>query len=204
MDNKKQQATVKTRARKKGKGSKAAIVTLSILLGFSIILGVTAAFFSANATAGGSITLGDPVNISITQGGATVSTLTFTGNALPGTVYDQAIGITIPTASSDCVVRGKLSITNSDAASVNVEAVTTANWQKGDDEYYYYKGKLTAGDSVDFVTSITVPKSLTNADANKTFALSVQMESIQYANGAASEVWTTAPTEWTSAYGSGT
>lgn len=204
MEKKKEttQTTV-VRNKKKGKGSKAAIITLSILLGFSIILGVTAAFFTATATAGGQITLGDPVNISITQGGATVTTLTFDGTALPGTVYDQKIGITVPADSSECVVRAKLTITNSDSAAINVQASTSDSWTLGDDEYYYYQGRLTASQSADFVNSITVPKSLTNTDANKTFALSVQVESIQFANGAASEVWTTAPQEWLTTYGTG-
>lgn len=208
MENKKvEKKTVTTRRpnRKNGmsKGSKAAIITLSILLGFSILLGTTAAFFSANANAGGTINLGDPVNVTITQGGASVSTLTFSGNALPGTVYDQPIGISIPSDTSDCVVRSKLTISNSDTASVNVQATTTDSWTLGEDGYYYYKGILKATDTADFVTKITVPKSLTNEDANKTFALSVLVESIQYANGAASEVWTTAPQEWLTTYGNG-
>lgn len=207
MDNKKIEKTDTKRPtrvrRTTSKGSKVAIITLSILLGFSILLGATAAFFTANAQAGGTITLGDPVNVTITQGGTTVSTLTFSGNALPGTVYSQPIGISIPTNTSDCVVRSKLTISNSDTAAVNVQAVTTDTWTLGDDEYYYYKGVLKAGDTADFVTSVTVPKSLTNEDANKTFALTVQVESIQYANGAASEVWTTAPTDWINSYAKG-
>lgn len=185
-------------------GTTLAIIALSVLLGLSLIFGVTAAFFSANATAGGDITLGDPVNINITQGGAAVSTLTFDGKALPGTVYSQPIAVSMPADTSDAVIRGKLTITNSDSASVNVTAVTPDTWQVGEDDYYYYKGKLAAGENAEFVTSITVPKTLTNADANKTYALSVQIEAIQFANGAASEVWTTAPTDWVSSYGSGT
>lgn len=207
MDNKKVEKDVSkkpTRVKKTAsKGSKAAIITLSMLLCFSIILGVTTAFFTANANAGGTITLGDPVNVEITQGGASVTTLTFNGNALPGTVYDQPIGISIPTNTSDCVVRSKLTITNSDTAAVNVEASTVDAWVRGEDGYYYYKGILKAGNTADFVNKITVPKTLTNADANKTFALSVLVESIQYANGAASEVWTTAPTEWANTYAKG-
>lgn len=206
MENRKTEQNVSSRSRqprKKSNGPRAAIVTLAILLGLSIALGVTAAFFSATATAGGTITLGNPVDIAITQGGATVTTLTFDGTALPGTVYDQAIGISIPADTSDCVVRSKLTITNSDTAALNVQAATTDSWVLGEDDYYYYNGKLSAGNTADFVTSITVPKELTNNDANKTFALSVQVESIQYANGAASEVWTTAPTDWVSAYGTG-
>lgn len=188
----------------KSKSSALAIVALSILLGLSVIFGVTAAFFSATATASGQITLGDPVNINVTQGGTTVSTLTFDGTAMPGTVYDQPIGVSMPANTSDAVIRGKLTITNSDTAAVNVTATTAAGWTAGEDDYYYYNGKLSAGQSANFVTAITVPKSLTNADANKTFALSVQIEAIQFANGAASEVWTTAPSTWTTNYGSGT
>lgn len=189
---------------KRNSGSTIAIIALSVLLGLSVIFGVTAAFFTASQGATGNVTLGDPVNLNITQGGATVSALTFDGTAMPGTVYDQVIGVSIPADSSDCVVRGKLTITNTDGSSVNVEATTDTNWVKGDDDYYYYNGVLSANDTAGFVNKITVPKTLTNTDANKTFALSIQVEAIQFANGAASEVWTTAPSSWTSSYGSGT
>ena len=197
--------TTRTKTKKrKSSASTLAIIALSVLLGLSVLFGVTAAFFSANSNATGTITLGDPVNINITQGGATVSTLIFDGTAMPGTVYSQPIAVAMPANTSDAVIRGKLTITNSDSAATNVTAVTAAGWTVGEDNYYYYNGKLSAGDSQDFVTSITVPKTLTNADANKTFALSVQIEAIQFANGAASEVWTTAPQTWITNYGSGT
>lgn len=196
------QKTAKTK--KKASGTTFAIVALSILLGLSLIFGISAAFFSATKGATGNITLGNPVDINITQGGTTVTTLTFDGTAMPGTSYTQPIAVSLPAGTSDAVVRGKLSITNSDSAAENVTAVTNASWVLGDDGYYYYNGKLSAGQSQEFVTSVTVPKSLTNADANKTFALSVQIEAIQFANGAASEVWTTAPSDWIASYGSGT
>lgn len=189
---------------KKNPGTTIAIVALSVLLGLSLIFGVTTAFFTANKSATGDITLGDPVNINITQGGASVTSLTFSGTAMPGTVYDQVIGVSVPTNSSDCVVRGKLTITNAGGASVTVSAETDANWVKGEDDYYYFKGVMKANDTNGFVTKLTVPTTLTNEDANKTYAISVQVEAIQFANGAASEVWTTAPSDWVTSYGSGT
>ena len=195
---------VATKKKRKSASSTLAIVALSILLGLSVIFGVTAAFFSATASATGDITLGDPVNINITQGGTTVTTLTFNGTAMPGTVYDQPIAVAMPANTSDAVIRGKLTITNTQNAATNVTATTNANWVAGSDDYYYYNGKLSAGDTQEFISALTIPKSLTNADANKTFTIAVQIEAIQFANGAASEVWTTAPSTWTTNYGSGT
>lgn len=186
--------------RKRVSGSTIAIVTLAVLLVASIAIGVTLAFFTATTTVTGNITLGDPVTISITQGGATATSLTFPGDALPGTVYDQAIGIAAPAALTEALVRAKLTITNADGATTNVEAETTASWTEGDDDYYYYEGSITANDSVDFITSLTIPTSLTNADANKTFNIDVVVETIQRANNAANAVWTTAPTEWLNTY----
>ena len=194
----------RNKKKRKSNGATLAIVALSVLLGLSVIFGITAAFFSATATATGTITLGDPVNITITQGGTTVTTLTFDNTAMPGSVYSQPIAVSMPANTSDAVIRGRLTITNTDTASSNVTAITNENWVAGEDNYYYYNGKLSAGDSQEFVTSITIPKTLTNADANKTFLVSVQIEAIQFANGAASEVWTTAPSTWTTNYGSGT
>ena len=185
-------------------GSTFAIIALSLLLVASIILGVTGAFFTGNATVEGTITLGDPVTIGITQGGASASSLTFDGVAMPGTVYDQAISITQPASTSDSVVRAKLTLNNAGSASVNVEATTASGWTTGEDDYYYYNGVVKAGESHDFITAITVPKSLTNADANKAYSVNVVVEAIQFANGAAKEVWTTAPQAWVTSYGSGT
>lgn len=194
---------VAVNTRKNRSASTIAIVTLSVLLGLSLILGLTAAFFSASQTATGDITLGDPVNINITQGGATVEALTFTGTAMPGTTYTQPIGVSVPTNTSQSVLRCKLTLANTGAASVAVTATTSEDWVLGDDDYYYYNGSVNAGDTLDFCSAITVPKELTNEDANKVYTITFQVEAIQYANGAASEVWTTAPTEWVNTYGKG-
>ncbi len=186
--------------RKRVSGSTVAIITLAVLLVASIAIGITLAYFTASATVTGNITLGDPVTISITQGGATATSLTFDGEALPGTVYDQAIGIAAPADMTEALVRAKLTIANADGATTTVEADTTSDWTEGDDDYYYYNGSLTANENIDFITSITVPTSLTNADANKTFNIDVVVETIQKANNAANAVWTTAPTDWLETY----
>ena len=189
-----------TQTKKRASGSTIAIVALSVLLIAAIGVGIALAFFTGTANVTGDITLGDPVTINITQGGASVSALTFSGKALPGSVYNQAIGVSAPANTTDALVRAKLTITNAEGASTTVEATTTDTWQKGEDDYYYYKGTLTANGKADFVTSITVPTSLTNADANKTYNISVVVEAIQKANNAANATWTTAPTDWLATY----
>lgn len=186
--------------RKRVSSSTIAIIALSVLLVASIAIGVTLAYFTSTATVAGTITLGDPVTISITQGGASATSLTFPGDALPGTVFDQAIGIAAPADISEALVRAKLTITNADGASTNVAAQTTSSWTEGTDDYYYYNGSITSNDSIDFITSVTVPTSLTNEDANKTFNVDVVVETIQKANNAANSVWTTAPSEWLETY----
>ena len=148
----------------------------------------------------GNITLGDPVTISITQGGASASSLTFAGDALPGTVYDQPIGVQAPADMTEALMRAKLTITNPDGATTNVQATTTDDWATGEDLYYYYNGSISANESVDFITAVTIPTSLTNEDANKTFTIDVVVETIQRANNAANSVWTTAPTDWLETY----
>lgn len=177
-----------------------AIIVLSILLLASVAIGVTIAYFTSSATVAGNITLGDPVTISITQGGASVESLTFAGDALPGTVYDQPIGVSAPAQMTEALMRAKLTITNTDGATTNVEATTTGSWTTGDDDYYYYNGTVNANDNINFITQVTIPTSLTNADANKTYTINVVVETIQQANNAANAVWTTAPSEWLESY----
>ncbi len=193
-------AIATTKKRKRLSTSSIAIITLSILLAVSIAIGVTLAYFTSTATVAGDITLGDPVTISITQGGASVSSLTFSNDALPGTVYDQSIGILAPADMTTALMRAKLTITNTDGASATVEATTTTDWTTGEDDYYYYKGTVNANDTADFVTALKIPTSLTNEDANKTFTINVVVETIQQANNAANAVWTTAPEAWMNEY----
>ncbi|MBE5740987.1 MAG: hypothetical protein E7351_00410 [Clostridiales bacterium] len=193
-------ATTNIRTKKKVSTSTIAIVTLSILLLASIGIGVALAYFTASTNVAGNITLGDPVTISITQGGATATSLTFSGDALPGTVYSQTIGVTAPADMTEALMRAKLTITNTDGASTAVQATTTDSWVAGDDDYYYYEGSVTANNSIDFITAITVPTTLTNADANKTYSIEVVVETIQKANNAANSVWTTAPSDWLDTY----
>lgn len=190
--------------RRKMSSSTIAIIALSFLLVASIGVAVTLAFFAANRTAAGNITLGDPVDINITQGGTTVSTLTFEGKAMPGTVYNQVIGVTAPAATSDAVLRARIQIANEGDAAYVVDATTSTDWVEGEDDFFYYNGIISAGESVGFINTLTVPTELTNDDANKVFTLTITVEALQHANGAASSVWTTAPQTWLTDYGSGT
>lgn len=190
----------KSKTKRRVSTSTIAIIVLSILLLASVAIGVTIAYFTSSATVAGNITLGDPVTISITQGGASVESLTFAGDALPGTVYDQPIGVSAPAQMTEALMRAKLTITNTDGATTNVEATTTGSWTTGDDDYYYYNGTVNANDNIDFITQVTIPTSLTNADANKTYTINVVVETIQQANNAANAVWTTAPSEWLESY----
>lgn len=191
---------IKENSRKKLSGSTIAIITLSILLLATIGVGVALAYFTANANVTGNITLGNPVTISITQGGASATSLTFSNDALPGEEYEQSIGVLAPAQMTEALMRAKLTITNEESASTNVTATTTQSWTSADDGYYYYNGTVNANDAIDFVTSIKVPTSLTNEDANKTFVVNVIVETIQQANNAANAVWTTAPEDWIETY----
>ena len=141
-------------------GSTLTIVILSVLLVATVTIGITLAYFSSSVGVLGDITLGNPVNISITQGGSAVSSLTFSSDALPGTVYDQEIGVSAPANTSKALVRAKLTISNTQGATTNVEATTTSDWIKHTDNYYYYKGTLSENETISFIEQITIPRML--------------------------------------------
>lgn len=181
-------------------GTTLTIVILSVLLVATVSIGITLAYFSSSVGVLGDITLGNPVNISITQGGSAVSSLTFSSDALPGTVYDQEIGVSAPANTSNALIRAKLTISNTQGATTNVEATTTNDWIKHTDNYYYYKGTLSENESISFIDKITIPTSVPNADANKTLNVNVIVEAIQQANNTANAVWTSAPADWLSEF----
>jgi len=191
---------IKEKTKSRVSGSTIAIITLTILLIASVGVGIVLAFFTANANVTGNITLGNPVTISITQGGASATSLTFSNNALPGETFTQSIGVLAPAQMTEALMRAKLTISNTEGATTTVDAETTSSWQEAADGYYYYNGTVNANNAIDFVTSITVPTSLTNEDANKTFNIEVVVETIQQANNAANSVWNTAPQEWLETY----
>ena len=115
------------RTKRRIKGSTVAIVVLAIMLVASIVVGVTLAYFTDNSNVVGNVTLGDPVNINITQGGSAVTSLTFSNDALPGHVYDQVIGVSVPSDTSDALLRAKLIITNTDGAALMSEEPLNAS-----------------------------------------------------------------------------
>jgi hypothetical protein len=96
------------------------------------------AYFTSDANVAGNVTLGDPVNINVTQGGSAVTSLTFSDNVLPGHVYDQVIGVSVPADTSNALLRAKLTISNTDGLTINVQATTVDSWIEADDDYYYY------------------------------------------------------------------
>ena len=179
-----------------------AIIVLSILLVASIAIGATLAYFASDADVTGTITLGDPVNINITQGGASVANLTFSGDAMPGTTYDQPIGVSVPANTSNALLRAKITLTDEDGATdATLDVTEETAWVYNDaDGYYYYNGVAKANDGIDFISAITVPTTLTNEDANKIFTVNVIVEAIQEANYAAADVWTDAPASWIATY----
>jgi len=177
-----------------------AIIVLSVLLVASIAIGATLAYFTAQQDVTGTITLGNPVNLTITQGGSAVTNLTFSDDAMPGTSYDQPISISIPADTSNALLRAKLTMTDAEDNAAIIDATTTGDWVKGTDDYYYYNGVASATDTIGFVTAITVPTSLTNDAANDVYTVNIIVEAIQEANYAAASVWTTAPTDWIATY----
>ena len=191
---------IKEKTKSRVSGSTIAIIILSILLIAALSVGIALAYFTANANVAGNITLGNPVTISITQGGASATSLTFSNNALPGDEFTQSIGVLAPAQMTEALMRAKLTISNTEGATTNVAAQTTDDWTTAEDGYYYYNGTVSANNAIDFVTSITVPTSLTNEDANKVFTIDVIVETIQQQNNAANAVWTTAPETWLETY----
>ena len=99
------------------------------------------------------------------------------------------------------MLRAKIVLTDDEGASSDVTATATNSWVENDaDGYYYYNGVASAGNQIDFITSITVPTTLTNDAANSIYTVNVVVEAIQEANYAAASVWTDAPADWIATY----
>ena len=133
------------------------IIVLVVLLIITFILGYTGYFFSLSYLKSNTdLNLGESILINIEPNKTSVSSFTFDGSIMPGEKLNQVIQIKGSDLEKDLRVRVKAEVFFADKV-IDFDFVTTDDFVKGNDGYFYLNGELASGNKVTFSNFIVVP-----------------------------------------------
>ncbi len=154
------------------------VVVLTVLLVITFFLGYTGYFFSLSYLSSETdLTLGDSVLINISPNETSVVSYTFDGAYLPGERLEQIVQIKASDLESDLRVRVKAEVFSEDETFA-FDFVTTEDFVRADDGYFYLNGSLAAGNKTTFCTSVILP-SETVFSSGKKYVLSIIVENLE-------------------------
>lgn len=180
----------------------------SVTLVAAIGIGATLAYFTDSEGVGNILTMGK-VDISLTEESADGTPLEEGGllfeDLVPGDVVEKIPTISLNSGSSDAYIRVRLTFDMSEEfRKANMDAdslytlldINTEDWARVETTesndsgtafpvvYYYYQTPLSleGNSSVDFFSSVSIPKEWGNALADGTFSIHMRAEAIQADN----------------------
>lgn len=158
------------------------IVTAAVM-GTMIVIGGTLAWFTDKGETTNVVTFGNvDIKLQETQkdGNLSEKGLKFE-NIVPGDKFKKDPTIT-NIGKNDCYIRAKITFTEGAPIGDDSLDIKSAEWKKGSDGYYYYKGVVKNGMNVVLFNEVKIPGELGNNVADKTFNIKVDAEAIQSDN----------------------
>ena len=104
-----------------------ACVSLVILLGVSIYLGISGWYFSSSNTQQTDLELGNNIEISVKKNESSTASFTFSGGFLEGEKLSQIVGIKNSETEGELYIRAKVYVFMSDNAIADMQFITSSN-----------------------------------------------------------------------------
>ena len=124
-------------------------VSLALLLGLSIYLGVSGWYFKNDLSYTTDLELGKTVQVDVKKNEANSISMNFDGSFLAGERLAQIISVKNSETDSNLYVRAKVFIYSSENMTEDMEIVESINWTYNiNDGYYYFNSLLTASNKV--------------------------------------------------------
>ncbi len=133
-----------------------ACVSLVILLGVSIYLGISGWYFSSSNTQQTDLELGNNIEISVKKNESSTASFTFSGGFLEGEKLSQIVGIKNSETEGELYIRAKVYVFMSDNAIADMQFITSSNWTKADDGYYYFNEKLISQGKIGLCSALVI------------------------------------------------
>ncbi len=164
-----------------------ACVSLVILLGISVYLGISGWYFSSSNTQETDLQLGNNIEISVKKNESATASFTFSGGFLEGEKLSQIVGIKNLDTDSELYIRAKVYVFMSDNAIADMQFVTSNNWTKGDDGYYYFNEKLIPQGKIGLCSSLVIGDG-SHLRGNKNYIMTIAVEGLD-ANADVEGLW---------------
>lgn len=147
-----------------------------------IAIGGTLAWFTDKGEVTNVVTFGNvDIKLEETKNGALQEGgLTF-DNVVPGDELAKDPTIT-NISENQCYIRAKVTFTGDSIIDGTALNIDSTKWKLANDGYYYYKDSLAKNGSAQLFTTVTIPTTLGNSAAGKTFDIKVEAEAIQKDN----------------------
>ena len=153
------------------------ICTMSLVL---IVLGVLFfqnPFLTNNPEVSGLSYLGQDAIITVEDNGSGSQSFYFYGSVLPNMKIDQNVSVTLKPTATDCAVRAKVYyIFENQALPLNI--ITTSDWQKNNDGYYYLNQNLVPNLTTKFLQGIITPSAEVGLNSANIYSYIVSFETL--------------------------
>ncbi len=170
-----------------------ACVSLLILLGISVYLGISGWYFSSSNTQQTDMQLGNNIEISVKKNEASTASFTFSGGFLEGEKLSQIVSIRNAETEGELYIRAKVYVFMANSSTADMQFVTSNNWAKGDDGYYYYKEKLISQGKIGLCSSIIIGEG-SHLRGDRTYIMTIAVEGLD-GNTNVKEHWGNNPLE---------
>ena len=152
------------------------VIILAMLLIIVLILAFKGYFFSLSYLSSNTdLTLGENVTINLEPNRASVLSFTFDGSLLPKEKLAQTIQIKASDLNKNLKVRVKAEVFGEENAVFDF--VTTDDFVKSADGYFYLNEELNAGTKITFSTFLIMPNEAV-FESNKKYILSIIVENL--------------------------
>lgn len=154
------------------------IIMLSIIILLLVYLFLQNPFVTSLSNNTFLTPIGTPINAQITDSASKSFVFELNGAVLPDFNLKQDVNIMLSPESENAAVRAKVFLVDQFAKSIPLEAKTASNWFLKPDGYHYCQDPLSPSLSLDFLESITTPKTTENIALQKSYAVVVTFETL--------------------------
>lgn len=154
------------------------ICILSILLVGSLYLFFDNPYLNNIPASTGIKPLGEIVNLSVEDNGSASETVYFYGSVLPNFVVQQEVNVILKSNQQNAKARAKIFLFNDENKVINIEAESTQDWVRGEDNYYYYQSTLTPNSISKVFKGIKIPDIDCNLSSSNIYNIIITVETL--------------------------
>ncbi len=152
-------------------------VSLAILLGVSIYLGLSGWYFKSDRSLESDLKLGETVQVDIDKNQSSCVSFTFAGSYLPGEKLSQIIAVKNLNDSQGLYVRAKVNVFSKVSDNHDLSLLETINWTYHEDGYYYFDSLLSPLSKANLCSDIIIGED-SIFQSSKNYILNVTFEAL--------------------------